>query len=73
MAGLLYPSATGGRDVHRAKLSTLAFDARGISAAEHGILGAAIIGALSFLAPQFGGQLMPIFDKMIDVVQRALS
>jgi Flp pilus assembly pilin Flp len=59
--------------LHRAKPQALANDARGISAAEHGILGAAIIGALSFLAPQFGGQLMPIFDKIIDVVQRALS
>ena len=33
-------------------------DARGITAAEHGVLGAAIIGALSFLAPEFGGKLM---------------
>lgn len=58
--------------MHRATLRPCAVDARGITAAEHGVLGAAIIGALSFLAPEFGGKLMPIFDKIIDVVQRSI-
>ena len=48
-----------------AKPRALASDVRGLTASEHGILGAAIIGALSFLAPELGGKLLPLFDKII--------
>lgn len=58
--------------MRRTSLHGLALDSRGMSAAEHGIIGAIVIAALAFIAPQLGGSLLPIFDRIIAVVQAVI-